>query len=219
MESKKKRMTGVERRQAIIQAAMHVFSRNGFSGSTTRKIAERAGISEAMIYSHFRSKQDLYAAIIDEKLQEGEPLYYPLVAMKNKDEPQVFAAIVSNYFRRHSNDTSFLRLLLFSALEGHELAAMFVAGPVSKFFEFLAEYIQKRIDEGVFREVHPKLAARALLGMIHYFILLREILQDEALQSIKQTEAVETIVNIFCEGIMVKAIDKEDVHFNGENGK
>jgi len=212
MKIKRKRMTGDERRQEIIRAAMHVFSRNGFSGATTRKIAERAGISEATIYSHFRSKKDLYAAIIDEKLQEGEPLYYPLVAMKNKDEPRVFAAIVSNYLRRHSEDTTFLRLLLFSALEGHELATMFIAGPVRKFFEFLAEYIGKRTAEGVFREVNPEVAARSLLGMIHYFVLLREILVDELLQSINQTEAVETIVNIFCEGIMAKPIDREDVN-------
>ncbi|MBW2575023.1 MAG: TetR/AcrR family transcriptional regulator [Deltaproteobacteria bacterium] len=212
MEPKRKRMTGDERRQEIIRAAMQVFSRNGFSGSTTRKIAERAGISEAMIYNHFRSKKDLYAAIIDEKLQEGEPLYYPLVAMKNKDEPRVFAAIVSNYLRRHSEDTTFLRLLLFSALEGHELATMFIAGPVRKFFEFLAEYIQKRTAEGTFREVNPEVAARSLLGMIHYFVLLSEILKDESLQSVNQTEVVETIVNIFCEGIMVKPIEREDVN-------
>lgn len=212
MKIKRKRMTGDERRQEIIRAAMHVFSRNGFSGSTTRKIAERAEISEAMIYSHFRSKKDLYAAIIDEKLQEGEPLYYPLVAMKNKDEPRVFAAIVSNYLRRHSEDTTFLRLLLFSALEGHELATMFIAGPVRKFFEFLAEYIRKRTAEGAFREVNPEVAARSLLGMIHYFVLLREILEDEPLQSVNPTEAVEAIVNIFCEGIMAKPIDREDVN-------
>ncbi|RLB60786.1 MAG: hypothetical protein DRG80_04895 [Deltaproteobacteria bacterium] len=212
MKIKRKRMTGDERRQEIVQAAMHVFSRNGFSGSTTRKIAERAGISEATIYNHFRSKKDLYAAIIDEKLQEGEPLYYPLVAMKDKDEPRVFGAIVSNYLRRHSEDTTFLRLLLFSALEGNELAAMFIAGPVRKFFEFLAEYIRKRTAEGAFREVNPEVAARSLLGMIHYFVLLREILEDEPLKSVNPTEAVEAIVNIFCDGIMAKPIDREYVN-------
>ena len=54
-------MTGDERRKEIIRAAMDVFARNGFSGSTTREISENAGISEAMIYSHFRNKEDLYA--------------------------------------------------------------------------------------------------------------------------------------------------------------
>jgi AcrR family transcriptional regulator len=203
MEPKRKRMKADERRQEIIRAAMEVFARNGFGGSTTREIAENAGISEAMIYSHFRNKEDLYTAIIDEKLQESEPLYYPLDAMRNKDDPRVFTTIVSNYLRVHSEETNFLRLLLFSALEGHELAGMFVAGPVRKFFEFLADYIRERIDEGVFKPVNPEITSRCLLGMAHYFVLFREILGDETLNPIDHTEAIETIVNIFCQGILV----------------
>jgi len=204
-------MKAGERRQEIIRAAMEVFARNGFGGSTTRKIAENAGISEAMIYSHFRNKQDLYTAIIDEKLQESEPLYYPLDAMRNKDDPRVFTTIVSNYLRRHSEDTTFLRLLLFSALEGHELASMFVAGPVRKFFEFLADYIRERIEEGVFKPVNPEITSRCLLGMVHYFVLLREILGDDTLKPIDQTEAIETIVKIFCEGILANDRKAESV--------
>lgn len=202
MESKRKRMTGDERRQEIIRAAMDVFSRSGFSGSTTRKIAERAGISEAMIYSHFKDKEELYSAIIDQKMQESEPLYYPLDAMRKKDDERVFATIVSNFMQRYSQDTTFLRLLLFSALEGHELAGMFVAGPVRRFFEFLAEYIRERMDDGAFSSVDPEIASRCLVGMVNYFILLKNIFGDETLQSIELKSAIETMVNIYSRGIM-----------------
>jgi len=202
MKPKRKRMKADERRQEIIRAAMEVFARNGFGGSTTREIAENAGISEAMIYSHFRNKEDLYTAIIDEKLQESEPLYYPLDAIRNRDDQRVFATIVSNYLHRHGEDTTLLRLLLFSALEGHELASMFVAGPVRKFFEFLADYIRDRIDEGAFKPVNPVITSRCLLGMVHYFVLLQKIFGDDTLNPIDPTAATETIVNIFCEGIL-----------------
>jgi len=195
-------MKADERRQEIIRAAMEVFARNGFGGSTTREIAENAGISEAMIYNHFRNKEDLYTAIIDEKLQESEPLYYPLDAIRNRDDQRVFTTIVSNYLDRHGEDTTFLRLLLFSALEGHELASMFVAGPVRKFFEFLADYIRERIDERAFKPVNPEITSRCLLGMVHYFVLLREILGDDTLNPIDPTAAIETVVNIFCEGVL-----------------
>jgi AcrR family transcriptional regulator len=197
-------MKAEERRQEIIRAAMEVFAKNGFGGSTTREIAENAGISEAMIYSHFRNKEDLYTAIIDEKLQESEPLYYPLDAIRNRDDQRVFATIVSNYLHRHGEDTTLLRLLLFSALEGHELASMFVAGPVRKFFEFLADYIRERIDEGAFKPVNPVITSRCLLGMVHYFVLLQKIFGDDTLNPIEPTAATETIVNIFCEGILAE---------------
>lgn len=202
MEPKKKRMTGDERRRKIIQAAMCVFSRSGFNGATTRKIAQKAGISEAMIYSHFKDKEDLYSAIIDQKMQESEPLYYPLDAMRKKDDERVFETIVSNFMQRYSEDTTFLRLLLFSALEGHELAGMFVAGPVRRFFEFLAEYMRERIDEEAFKPVNPEIASRCLVGMVHYFVLLKKIYGDETLQSIELNETIETMINIFCRGIL-----------------
>jgi AcrR family transcriptional regulator len=202
MKPKKKRMTGDERRRKIIQAAMDVFSRSGFSGATTRKIAQKAGISEAMIYSHFKDKEDLYSAIIDQKMQESEPLYYPLDAMRKKDDKRVFETIVSNFMQRYSEDTTFLRLLLFSALEGHELAGMFVSGPVRRFFGFLAEYVRERMDEGAFKAVNPEIASRCLVGMVHYFILLKKIYGDETLQSIELNETIETMINIFCRGIL-----------------
>jgi AcrR family transcriptional regulator len=202
MEPKKKRMTGDERRSKIIQAAMYVFSRSGFSGATTRKIAQKAGISEAMIYSHFKDKEDLYSAIIDQKMQESEPLYYPLDAMRKKDDERAFETIVSNFMQRYSEDTTFLRLLLFSALEGHELAGMFVAGPVRRFFGILAEYMRERIDEGAFKAVNPEIASRCLVGMVHYFILLKKIYGDETLQSIELNETIKTMIDIFCRGIL-----------------
>ena len=211
MESKRKRMKADERRREIIRAAMNVFARNGFDGSTTREIAENAGISEAMIYSHFRNKEDLYNAIIDEKLQESEPLYYPLDAVRNRDDQRVFATIVSNYLHHHCEDSTFLRLLLFSGLEGHELASMFVAGPVRKFFEFLADYIRKRIEEGAFKPVNAEISSRCLLGMVYYFVLLREILGDEALNPVGPTEAIETIVTIFCQGMLANNSGMESV--------
>ena len=211
MKPKRKRMKADERRQEIIRAAMEIFARNGFGGSTTREIAENAGISEAVIYSHFRNKEGLYPAIIDEKLQESEPLYYPLDAIRNRDDQRVFATIVSNYLHRHGEDTTLLRLLLFSALEGHELASMFVAGPVRKFFEFLADYIGQRIDEGAFKPVNPEITSRCLLGMVHYFVLLWKVFGDDTLNPIDPTEAIETIVKIFCEGILADDCKAESV--------
>lgn len=207
MEPKKKRLTGDERRKEIIQAAMDVFSRSGFSGATTRKIAEKAEISEAMIYSHFKDKEDLYSAIIDQKMQESEPLYYPLDAVRKKDDKRVFETIVTNFMQRYSEDTTYLRLLLFSALEGHELAGMFVAGPVRRFFEFLAEYVRERTDEGAFKAVNPEIASRCLVGMVHYFILLKKIYGDETLQFIELDEAIETMIHIFCRGILKEGRD------------
>src|SRR3954466_11284509 len=63
------RMTGEQRRQHFIDAALHLFSTSGFRGTSTKAIAEAAGVSEALLFRHFPSKADLYAAILIEKAQ------------------------------------------------------------------------------------------------------------------------------------------------------
>ena len=60
------RLPAQERRQAIVEAAMGVFSSGSYSGATTAQIARAAGVSEPILYRHFRSKRELYFACLDE---------------------------------------------------------------------------------------------------------------------------------------------------------
>ena len=57
------RLSAEERREAIIRAALKVFSENGFHGTTTKALAKAAGVSEALIFRHFPGKEELYAAM------------------------------------------------------------------------------------------------------------------------------------------------------------
>ncbi|HWO43072.1 MAG TPA: helix-turn-helix domain-containing protein [Candidatus Eisenbacteria bacterium] len=59
------RLSSRERRDAIVGAVREVFARNGFDGTTTRALARAAGVSEALLYKHFPSKESLYAAMLD----------------------------------------------------------------------------------------------------------------------------------------------------------
>jgi len=60
------RLPAAERRQAILDAALHVFAVGSYSGATTAQIAKEAGVSEPILYRHFGSKRDLYLACLDE---------------------------------------------------------------------------------------------------------------------------------------------------------
>src|ERR1041384_2772750 len=59
------RLPSSERRQAIVDSVTGVFAEKGFHGTTTRELARAAGVSEALIYKHFPSKESLYAAMLD----------------------------------------------------------------------------------------------------------------------------------------------------------
>jgi AcrR family transcriptional regulator len=66
------RLSAEERRQAIIKAVRQVFAEKGFHGTTTRELAEAAGVSEALLFKHFPTKEALFGAMhapcADEKI-------------------------------------------------------------------------------------------------------------------------------------------------------
>lgn len=67
----KGRLSAAERRKKIIAAAAEVFIEQGYSGARTKEIAERAGVTEAFLYRHLASKEEMYEAAILEPLRDG----------------------------------------------------------------------------------------------------------------------------------------------------
>ncbi len=202
MKSSQKPVThkssGRERQASIITAAASLFAQKGFNGTTTREIAKTAGISEALLFRHFPTKRALYAAIIAARSQLSQLLASVEEAAEKRDDVRVFTLIAS--FRIHRGaDPSLLRLLLFSALEGHELSDMFFRNRHRVFYEFLAGYIARRTKEGAFRKVDPLLAAQSFVGMIVYHRLLHEIFKVPP--HCAPEEAVAGYVDVFLEGL------------------
>ena len=66
----RKRLTAEERRELILDAALEVFARRGFHGSSIDEIAHAAGVSKALIYEHFPSKRDLHVSLLERNVQE-----------------------------------------------------------------------------------------------------------------------------------------------------
>src|SRR6516165_8213973 len=75
------RLDGDERRKAIVTAAVPLFARKGFAGTTTRELAEAADISEALLFRHFPSKRHLYGEILRLGC-EGDPALARLATLE-----------------------------------------------------------------------------------------------------------------------------------------
>jgi len=138
------RLDSDERRRAIVQAAVPLFARKGFRGTTTRELAEAAGISEALLFRHFPSKQSLYQEILRLGC-EGDPALEKLAALLPSSQTLVcMVRFMVGYFARHRSGggpddlDSRLRLVLHSFLEDGEYARELfetVCGRVAPLFE------------------------------------------------------------------------------------
>jgi len=169
------RASAQDRQAGLIGAAASLFAAKGFSGTTTKDIAKAAGVSEALLFKHFPTKRALYSAILAEKAQYSELRAALEKAVADRDDERLFT-LLAGFRIRKGADPTMLRLLLFSALEGHELSAMFFRQQYRVFYDLLAGYISRRIVEGAFRAVDPQLTARAFFGIIVHHRILHDIL-------------------------------------------
>ncbi|HQU85247.1 MAG TPA: TetR/AcrR family transcriptional regulator [Pyrinomonadaceae bacterium] len=199
------RMAGDERRQQLLHVAMRLFSEKGFSGTTTKEIAQNAGVSEATVFKHFANKDELYSAILDQKACDqdiNDPFEKVADQVAAKDDFGVFYGMALNALEKHEHDEKFLRLMMHSALEGHDLARIFFENFVVRVYEFLGSYIRQRQADGVFREVEPRVVVRAFIGMfVHHS--LNNILWDRErkLLKVSNEEAAREFATIILQGI------------------
>ena len=195
-----------DRQASLISSAANLFAAKGFKGTTTKEIAKAAGVSEALVFKYFPTKRALYTAILAEKAPLSELLSAVEEFARKRDDHRVFTLIAS-YRIRPGADPTMLRLLLFSALEGHELADMFFGKQHRVFYDYLAGYIQTRIDEKAFRPIDPLLAARAFIGMVVHHRLLHEIF-DVPLHC-PHKDIVSTYVELFLKGLEPSSTDQK----------
>lgn len=202
MRVKRARFLGRDRRQQIIQVAMELFARQGFEGTTTRQIAERAHVNEALIFRHFSRKEDLYWAVIEAKCHCDE-------GRKRLEEPagakgsalEFFTGIADEILQRNTDDITLSRLLLYSALERHQLSHRFFRTYMAEYYEVLAGVIRKRIRAGSFRRVDASLAARGFLGMVIYHFLVQELFGGKRYQKFNSHKVSETLTEIWLGGM------------------
>ena len=94
-----KRLNCSERKAAIVKAALPLFARNGFSSTTTKQLAQAAGVSEALLYKHFPSKELLYGEIQAYGCQGCDPDLQKLLQL----EPSTSSLVYIIYYVMRSN--------------------------------------------------------------------------------------------------------------------
>ncbi len=194
-------MTAGDRRIAILEAAVRLFSERGFRGTTTRALAEAVGVTEPVLYEHFKSKRELYEAIVESKSREGmakgAAALLPHAAAK--DDRAVFIGLGHLILACYTDDQAYSRLLLSAALEDRELGAIFYDRQRDA-RETLAGYIAQRIDDGAFRRIDPALAARAFIGMVAHHGATGMLYRDDFVK-LEPQRVIEEMTELFLAGI------------------
>ncbi len=198
----RKKLPANERRQAIVTAATHLFSERGFRGVTTRELAKACGVSEPVLYEHFADKRQLYAAILEQTAASNPSLTRRIdeAFASNLEAPQFIHLIADTIVRFLDKNPNYSRLVLFSALEGHDLAQLNFEHHMKPFHTMLMKRLQADIDRGKLRACDPAAAARVFLGMINQYFIY-DLHFGFSISKTSRKKAIEGMVDIFLHGI------------------
>ena len=197
------RMPASDRKQQLLETALDVFSRRGFEGTTTRELASAAGIAEAVIFRHFPTKQALYNAVLDYKMHSAEVqdrLAATQACIEARDDAAMFRTIASQVLASYRTDPRFERMILFAALEGHELALNYIRQQFFPFYQLLDDYIRQRQAEGALSGLRPFVILSALFGMAHHYAQVSQMIGFLP-EEIPDEEIVDAFVRILLDGV------------------
>ncbi len=194
-----KRLSHAERRERIVDAAMQTFARTGFRGARSRDLAQSAGVSEALIYKFFPNKRALQKAIIEHRIRQSGGGLPP--GLESSAPEEVLLLIARYVFVRVDRDPSFMRLLLFSSLEGEPLAPMFFLRHVARNIDDVAGCFRAWIKRGLVRkDLDAKLAAWTFVGTLYALMMDRHIFRVRRLED-RAGDLAQKVVDLFLKGL------------------
>lgn len=195
------------RRTQILESALKVFPQKGFEKTTLLDVAQEAGISSAAIYQYFRSKEDLFLALIDvisfrdvmesmaDALNRENGIHY-------EDIRQVLINVGEAFLDTHTRNHEIVRMFIAESRRFPEVGKQYSRRLIAPVETLLENYFAHQIKRGVFRDVNIKLAVHAFYGMFLNFIITQDLLCGEGILYFPKERRVSRMVDIFLNGIL-----------------
>lgn len=199
------RLPADQRREQLIQVAVDLFSRKGFKGTTTREIAKTAGVTEAIIFRHFATKEQLYTAIIDRKINSPATAGWLAglrQAMDHNDDRAVIEKLITAIIETNKIDPKFERLMLYAALEGNDIALLYIRQLTESIVDAFRKYLERRQMQGRIRPMNPDTALTAIVGMAEHFAHNKYVHEMKE-HCLSDADAVEAFTRVAMHGIVI----------------
>jgi len=152
-----------ETRARILEASVKQFSVNGYNKASVDNICAQAGVSKGAFYHHFKTKQDVFLALLDGWLQTFDQA---IEASKDQTAPEIFQKMTEYFPYIFETAGENLPMFLEFWLQASRDETIWDASiaPYRRYHKHFVSLIKKGIAEGSFADVDPNLAARLIVS-------------------------------------------------------
>jgi len=189
-------------RTRILQTAQKLFASKGFDGTTTRDLAQAAGVAEGTLFRHFANKK----SILVEVATNGwvDILTDLLTELSEMGSYKAVAQVMRRRMWNLHKNVDLMRVCFMEVQFHPDLRDRIQVEVISKMTDVAEAFFQTAMDKGIYRQTDAKLVAKVFLGMfaVAGFSNNTIIAPDASPQEMQQM--AEGLADIFLNGVLVK---------------
>lgn len=189
-------------RDRILKAAQRLFARHGFDGTTTRDLAQAAGVAEGTLFRHFANKK----AILVEVATQGwvEILTDLLTELSEMGSYKAVAQVMQRRMWNFQKNADIMKVCFMEAQYHPELRDRIQSEVIVKMTDVAEAFFQTAMDRGIYRQTNPKIVAQVFLGMFAIAGFSHNTLLEPNASPKDMQEMAEGLADIFLNGVLAK---------------
>lgn len=189
-----------ETRTRILKSALRLFARQGYDGTTTRDLAEAANVAEGTLFRHFANKK----AILIEVASQGwvEILTDLLTELSGMGSYKAVAQVMRRRMLHLHENADMLRVCFMEAQFHADLRDRIQTEVITKMMDVAEAFFQTAMDQGVYRQMDPKMVARVFLGMFAVAGFSQSTIMAPGAAAADMQAMAEGLADIFLNGVL-----------------
>jgi AcrR family transcriptional regulator len=192
------------RPEEILEAALAVFGEKGYAGTRLDDVARRAGVSKGTLYLYFSSKEDLFQAMVQARVEEALSGMEELVRSWEGSSTDLLKAFVEQYwtFMGRMENCRLARLVISELANFPELARSHYRSVVLRVRRIIEDILSRGIARGEFRALDPIFAARALQLLCVHLAQFLAYFQVYDPKPMGREETLAGILDLYLHGVL-----------------
>ncbi|MBN3959767.1 TetR/AcrR family transcriptional regulator [Nostoc sp. NMS8] len=189
-------------RTRILEAAQRLFASQGFDGTTTRDLAQAAGVAEGTLFRHFPTKK----AILVEVATSGwvEILTDLLTELSEMGSYKAVAQVMRRRMWNFQKNADLMRVCFMEVQFHPDLRDRIQLEVITKMTDVGEAFFQTAMDKGIYRQGDAKLVAKVFLGMFAIAGFSNNTVIEPDASPQQMQEMAEGLADIFLNGVLVK---------------
>lgn len=185
------------KRREIVATAWEVFRAKGFEGASMSDVAERLGGSKATLYRYYASKEELFAAALEQSLKQISDEAYERFSREG-DLRERLLEFGDTYLKfRLTPEMIGIHRLMIASAERSDLSAVLRAEFIDPNWRRFSEALEREMAAGRLRKADPYLASIHFRGLVEADVLERRMNGERLVTNAQIDTAVEQGVDAF----------------------